>query len=134
MFVISPVHNWENGVSLTRRANRARVSRCRMRSRGATAVDRRPGIVSRSDVSRHRRRGAKGKLAFLTRSWHRPAVRVVMVIVREVDATVVPWVAVSAALGFETGERSLGSIARGMLEKRAGRVGAIPTGIEQRRE
>jgi hypothetical protein len=54
-----------------------------------------------------------------------------VVVFREVDATVVPRVAVAAALRLQARKRSLGSIARSMLEKRAGRVVAVPARVEK---
>jgi hypothetical protein len=104
---------------LTRRPNRGRVSRCRMRSTRAAAVHGAPRVVTGRDIPGRRcGRGTKRKLGFKSRGWHRPTVGVVFV-VREVDAAVVPGVAV-AARGFEAGEGCLGSVARSMLEQGSG--------------
>jgi hypothetical protein len=91
-----------------------------MRSTGATAVHGAPRVVPGSDVSRCRGRRTKRKLGFVTGSWHglRPAIGVV-VVVCEIDAAVVPGVAVATG-GFEAGKGSLRSIAGSMLEQRSG--------------
>jgi len=86
-----------------------------MRSTGAPAVHGAPRVVPRGHVPRRRRRGTKRKLGLETRCWHGPAV-VVVLVVREVDAAVIPRVAVATG-GLQTGEGCLGSIARSMLEQ-----------------
>jgi hypothetical protein len=117
---------------LTRRPNRSRVSRCRMRSTRATAVHGAPGVVTGRNVPRRRcGRGTKRKFGFKTWGWHRPTVGVVFV-VREVDAAVIPRVAVATS-GFEAGKRCLGSIAGGMLEQGSRRV-SILASVEDRRK
>jgi hypothetical protein len=54
LFVIKPGYKSEIVYRLTRRANRAGVSRCRMGSGGAAAIHGRPRVVPRSNVSRRR--------------------------------------------------------------------------------
>lgn len=53
-----------------------------------------------------------------------------VIIVGEIDAAIIPRIAITASLGFETNQGSFGSIARGMLEERSGRVGSILAAIE----
>jgi hypothetical protein len=76
-----------------------------MGSTGTAAVDRGPGVEPGRNVPVHnRRRRTERKFIFESRrvTSHGPAVAA-MVLVREVDATVVPRIAVAATLGFETG-------------------------------
>src|SRR5690242_1168408 len=114
---------------LTRRPNRGRVSRCRMRSTGATAVHGAPRVVPRSYVSRCRGRRTKRKLGFVTGGWHglRPAIGVVLVVCK-IDAAVVPGVAVATSR-LETGERSLRRVTGGVLKQGSRRVSVL-TSIE----
>lgn len=59
------------------------------------------------------------------------------VIVRQIDTTVVPWVAISvkASGRLDGDERSFRDVARAVLEERAtGRVRAILATVEERRD
>jgi len=117
---------------LTRRPNRGRVSRCRMRSAGAAAVHGAPRVVTRRDIpGRRSGRGTKRKLGFETWRWHGPTVGMVFVI-RKIDAAVVPRIAVATS-GFEAGKGCLGSVAGSVLEQGSGRI-SILASVENGRE
>jgi hypothetical protein len=51
-------------------------------------------------------------------------------VLREINAAVVPRIAITASLGLDAGQGSFGSIARCMLEKGARGVGAVLASIE----
>lgn len=56
-----------------------------------------------------------------------------IVIIREIDATVVPWVAirVEASCRFDGNQRSLRDVGGAILEERARRLGAVLAAIEE---
>jgi hypothetical protein len=54
--------------------------------------------------------------------------------VLEVDARVVPGVAVARVARFHGDQRGFGGVRRGMLEQGARRVGAIATAVQERAE
>ena len=56
---------------------------------------------------------------------------VIHIIVREIDAAVVPGIAVSAVTRFHGDERSLGGVARGVLEEGTGRAGLVLAPLEE---
>ena len=56
---------------------------------------------------------------------------IIHIIVGEIDAAIVPRVAVSAVAGFHGDERGLGGVARGVLEEGAGRAGLVLAALEE---
>lgn len=52
-------------------------------------------------------------------------------VVLEVDAGVVPWVAVAGVAGFHGDEGSLGGVGRRVLEERAGGVGSVAAAVKE---
>lgn len=103
--------------TLTWWPNWGRVSVCRMRSRRASAIEGCAGVVTGSHVAWwcRNRYNAKREFVFgLVLKAKRPAV--VAVFFREVNAAIIPWIAVAAVAGLHGHERCPGSVRGGVLE------------------
>ena len=95
-----------------------------MRSARTVAIKGRSSVMFRCRVARDR--GTKGKFIFVAK---RPAV--LTVFFREIDAAIVPGVAVAAVTGFHGNERGTRGIGGGVFEKGTGRAGLVLAAIEE---